>query len=737
MSGKRPYCVRVALPVPMRREFDFIWPADFSEPVVGSRVRVPFGRRTLIGIVTEAQVEPLVALEKLRPAKEQIDQISVFSPALWQSLRWATSYYQAPPGEMLMAALPKKLREGRSLQPGGERWFFVKDADAMDSLRRAPRQAGLYQYLLDAQNSTAGGLSETGLDQQEQGWRVPMKHLEEKGLVYSEQRVQPPAGNPEAGSVIELNSSQADARHRISKGLKDFECFLLHGTTGSGKTEVYFDAMDKVLADGGQVLMLVPEIGLTPQLMERVQNRFEYPVACLHSAMTDNARHLAWWQIRETQARIVVGTRSAIFAPFSNLGLIVVDEEHDTSFKQQDGVRYHARDLAIYLARTAGVGIVLGSATPSFESLLNCQRERYQYVSLEQRAAGSELPDVSILDMRRAPVENGLSLQLIEAIKARLERGEQSLLFLNRRGFAPVLYCGACGQGARCHRCDAFLTYHKSKDQVRCHHCGYQGRYDDVCRECDTAGLSPVGEGTQQVEQALGDRFPEARVLRIDRDSAARGEDLPRMLEMARSGQADIILGTQLLTKGHDFPGVTLVAILNADQGLFSSDFRGSEHLFQQLVQVAGRSGRRTVKGQVLIQTAVPEHPFFVHVREHDYNGFSEQQLDERRVLSYPPYEQAVMFRAEASKTGEGLNFLARVRSMLVDKTADIPVRIYEPVPSPMERRAGRYRAQLMVLSKDRVGLSRVLADCITALEEMPVARKVRWSVDVDPADTY
>ena len=726
--------VRVAVPIPLRAEFDFAWSSELGNAVLGTRVRVPFARRTLVGVVTEIDISTAVAKSKIKKVIARLDAQSIYSSELWNSLRWASNYYQAPLGEMLFAALPKLLRDGKATDPEGETWYTANDLGSVDSLQRAPKQRQLHTFLLER---GAVGANATILNASMQGWRTALRELLNKELIRSEQRSIEISVNEKPLRLIDLNDSQQVAVKAIAQVGQSYFPFLLHGTTGSGKTEVYFDVMDQVLACDQQVLLLVPEIGLTPQLMERVASRFSCAVVMLHSGLSDKERYLAWAQVNQNTARIVVGTRSAVFAPMRALGLIVIDEEHDASFKQQDGVRYNARDFAIYLARQWDVPIILGSATPSLESLSNAKRGRYQYLSLKRRAGGSKLPDVEIIDMRKAPVENGISLQMITAVSERLVRGEQSLLYLNRRGYAPVIYCNSCNEGAKCHRCDAYLTLHKSRQQVRCHHCGYQGVFNTECSNCGESGLSSIGEGTQQLEQVLEERFPNATVMRIDRDSAGSESKLVEMLDAVQSGAVDIILGTQMLSKGHDFPNVTLVGVLNADQGLFSSDFRGAEHLFQQLVQVAGRAGRRQVMGQVLIQTAVPDNPFFGFVAAHDFDSFSELQLSERELLRYPPYEQAVLFRAESNFPGNGLGFLHKVRTWLKQRIGERAVRIYDPVPSPMERRAGRYRAQLLLLGADRKYIRELVGDCCAMLETDRASRKVRWSVDVDPVDTY
>ena len=458
----------------------------------------------------------------------------------------------------------------------------------------------------------------------------------------------------------------------------------------------------------------------------------------MHSGLNDSERHLAWWHARNNDAQIVIGTRSAVFASFANLGLIIVDEEHDASFKQQDSVRYQARDVAIYRAKESLIPIILGSATPSLESYQHAKSGRYHYLRLDQRATAAPLPEIVLLDLNRQPAADGLSPAMLETIQNTLDSGKQAMLFLNRRGYAPVIYCKDCGAGAKCHRCDSYLTLHKPVNRMRCHHCGYQGVAEKKCHSCASPNLVEVGEGTQRVEDALGVRFPQARVLRIDRDSTRNKGELQQLLEQARSGQADILLGTQLLSKGHDFPHVAMVGILNSDQGLYSTDFRASESLFQQIVQVSGRAGRRAQTGKVLIQTHFPTHPFFAWVQQHDFDGFAQQLLLQRRQYNYPPFGYFALLRAESIHQAKGLQFLRSAK-------ADIPVfegmQIMDAIAAPMERRAGKYRAQLLILATRRSLLNSALLEWLNNLADDASARKlagaVRWSLDIDPLDHY
>ena len=488
--------------------------------------------------------------------------------------------------------------------------------------------------------------------------------------------------------------------------------------------------------------MLVPEIGLTPQLVNRFQRRFAVPMAILHSQLGDHARHQAWWRAAQGEVGIVLGTRSAVFVPLRSPGLIVLDEEHDMSFKQQDGFRYHARDVAVYRASLSRIPVVLGSATPSLETLANVDRGRYRLLSLPARAGGASLPKVSLVDLNRVPRESGIALPVLEGIQARLQHGEQILVFINRRGYALVLHCVDCDWQARCQRCDARLTYHQTRQQLRCHHCGANRSVPAHCEACGSHRLKAVGAGTQRVEATLAARFPKARVVRIDRDSTRGRDILASRLEQINAGGADILIGTQLLAKGHHFPKVTLVVVLNADQGLYGIDFRSEEMLVQQLLQVAGRSGRAQRPGEVLIQTHHPQHPVFKHILHHDYTGFARDALAQRANAGFPPSGYFALLRAEAVRSGDALRFLGQARGILqrliaAGKPAAVEpgLNIGDPVPAPMEKRAGRYRAQLLLRAPERAVLHQHLDPWLQELECLSGSRRVRWAIDVDPME--
>jgi len=530
-----------------------------------------------------------------------------------------------------------------------------------------------------------------------------------------------------------LRAEQQDAAQRIASCSGRFEAFLLHGVTGSGKTEVYLHLIAGVIERGGQALVLVPEISLTPQLEERFRHAFpEARLAVMHSGLEDIARTTAWLQAARGEAAIVLGTRLALLAPLPKLGLVVVDEEHDPSFKQQEGLRYSARDAAVYLARLAGCPVVLGTATPSLETWHNWRSGRYQRLELSERAApGARLPAIRVVDVRAQSLDAGFTAALLSAIAKRRELGEQSLVFINRRGYAPVLACEACGWTAACTRCTARMVLHSVDRCLRCHHCGAQAAVPRACPTCGNVDLRPLGRGTQRIEEALQARFPGARVVRIDRDSARRREDLARTLEGLRRGEGDILVGTQLLAKGHDFPNLTLVGVLNADTALVSTDYRAAERLFAVLAQVAGRAGRRERPGEGLVQTRYPDHPLFAALARHDFASFAQSQLEERRSAGFPPFVFEAALRAEATKLDTAMRFLRTAAAL-----ADAPegVHVYDPVPNILTRRAGLERAQLLVQSRSRPALQAYLGAISARLFEQ-APREVRWHLDVDPIE--
>ncbi len=727
--------VQIAVPVPVRRLFDYLIPPNQPLPPLGVRVRVPFGRRrTIVGIVAGATAESEVPVRRLKPITRILDAEPLFASSLLGLLQWAADYYQYPVGEVFAAALPVRLRTRDATEESGRIRFWTLTGEGVGIKPQALKRKLVQQRIVEALRVAPAGLEERALAALSARWRVAAEALIEKGWVSFQEREDLPADPTESASGPELTQAQATAV-QVILAARGFSTFLLYGVTGSGKTEVYLRAMAEVLARGDQVLVLVPEIGLTPQFVTRLQQRFAIPLAVLHSGLSDQERASAWLMARAGSARIVVGTRSAVFTPLPRLGLVVVDEEHDPSYKQQDGFRYSARDVAIMRASREGVPIVLGSATPSLETLKRAREGSYTALVLPARVGGAELPAIELLDMRRLPADDGLSHPLRAAIAQTLEKGEQALLFLNRRGFAPVWMCVACGWVAPCRRCDARLTLHRGSGRLRCHYCGADQALVTACPTCGVDGLHALGEGTQRVESALERFFPKARVIRIDRDSTRSKGSLQEKLEQVHRREVDILIGTQMLSKGHDFPDVTLVGVLNADQGLHSTDFRATERLVQQIVQVSGRAGRATKPGRVLIQTHHPTHPVFAVLQARSYDPFADYALAERREVGYPPYTYLALLRAESPKAQAALAFLHAARALARRLAEGSAVQVMEPVPSPMERRAGRYRAQLLVQSTERRALHALLTPWVEQLSELKAGKRVRWSLDVDPID--
>ncbi|MDH3514062.1 MAG: primosomal protein N' [Gammaproteobacteria bacterium] len=724
---------QVAVPAPLYREFDYVTSTTLT---TGARVRVPFGRRELVGVVLGEVARSELPSGRLKSITQPLDAGAILPPPILGLLRWAADYYHHPLGEVIHTALPVRLRQGRPPVAAGVKvWTLTAAGHAVDpqALNRAPAQ----RRMLAALAAAADGLDAEQLAKISRSAAATLKAMHAKGWVSSHLRDPAVDIKPVPLSAPSLNPAQRSAVSTIVAGLNTFHPCLVHGVTSSGKTEVYLGVIEQLLPQGKQALVLVPEISLTPQLVGRFERRFRLPIAVLHSGLNEQERLNAWVRAAEGRALIVLGTRSAVFTPLRNPGLIVVDEEHDASYKQQDGFRYSARDVAVMRAAREKIPVILGSATPSLESLKNARQGTYTLIELPERTGSAVMPSVRLLDMRRLKPSEGLSLPLREAIAGRLRKGEQSILFLNRRGFSPVWMCFDCGWVAPCKRCDARLTLHQRKQRLLCHHCGADQEVVRGCPSCRSENLHPLGEGTERVEGALQKFFPQARIERIDRDSTARRGALEEKLRRVHEGEADILVGTQMLSKGHDFPNVTLVGILNADQGLYGTDFRSGERLFQLIMQVSGRAGRADKPGEVLIQTWHPDHPLFAALQRHDFHGFAEYALGERREAGYPPYSHLALLRAESPAPGAALEFLNAARALALRDSTARDVQILTPLPAPMERRSGRYRAQLLVQSVQRAPLHAFLGQWVTQLSEAKFAKKTRWSLDVDPVDMY
>ncbi|QKE64740.1 primosomal protein N' [Aquipseudomonas campi] len=734
--------LRLALPSPLRRLFDYRAPAGVPRSALqpGMRLRVPFGRREMIGVLIEVVEHSEVPLDKLKPALELLDRRTPLPPALFKLCLWTAQYYQHSLGDTLSWALPVLLRQGEPAEARQERfWHAAPGADLNDPrLARAPRQREALRTLAQHPHGVAHSLLSKLLLNKDS-----LDLLLEKGLVQVEVRRSAPLvrhGGWLAQPELPLNAEQRAAFTAIQSGMYDFGAYLLYGVTGSGKTEVYLQLIHQCLEAGKQALVLIPEINLGPQTLERFARRFNARIALLHSGVNDRERLDAWLAARDGEADIVIGTRSALFTPLKNPGLIIIDEEHDASYKQQEGLRYHARDLALVRARQENLPIVLGSATPSLESLHNAHAGRYALLKLNQRAGGAQPPRFLRLDVKSLPLDSGISGPLQQAIGQTLAAGQQVLVFLNRRGFAPTLLCHDCGWISQCQRCDARMTLHQRSGELRCHHCGHAERPPRQCPDCAKVDLRPVGAGTERAEERLNILFPNFPVLRIDRDTTARKGTMDKLFSTITRGEPCILVGTQMLAKGHHFPRVTLVAILDADGGLYSADFRASERMAQLIVQVAGRAGRAEEPGKVIIQSHLADHPLLVQLTEQGYPAFAEQALSERRGAGLPPFAHLALLRAEAHKPGQAEGFLDEACSYAEQLQQELrlpAIELLGPVPAPMERRAGRHRAQLLLQSSSRVPLHKLLAAWLPILEAMPGGRAVRWSLDIDPIDLF
>ncbi len=730
--------VRVAINAPLSRLFDY-WVPDGQIIRPGARVRVPFGRRNQIGLVLETAAGSDLPSDKMREVSDVVDDVPLLSTTDLWLIRFVSDYYHHPIGEVVAAALPASLRQGKPLANTVHRITPTKvgtDTNLEALGKRAPRQAELLKIVADAND-----LSFSELDKRMPGWRRLRSTLIEKELIRETVASDdaedahdrgPIPGEREKGPT--LNVDQRNALRSI-RSSTEFSATLIDGVTGSGKTEVYLNLIEEQIAANKQVLVVVPEIGLTPQLVDRFRRRLGFAPALLHSGLTDTTRLSAWRNARNGHAPLIVGTRSSIFVPLRNPGLIIVDEEHDNSLKQQEGLRYSARDLAVARAKQLNIPVVLGSATPSLDTLQRCREGGYATVYLPTRAGNAVAPLMRLVDLTRFDAYEGLSDPVISAIEKNIAQDGQVLIYLNRRGFAPTLICSGCGVIAECTHCDSRMTVHAGSGLLKCHHCGAQRSIDIECTECGSP-CRPLGHGTERLEQALQSRFPQEAITRIDSDSTRLKGTMNKALALATSGAARILVGTQMLSKGHHFPNLTLVVVINADQGLFSTDFRGGEKLAQNLTQVSGRSGREEKQGEVIIQTAFPDHPFWSELIRGGYSQVAQRELAERETAVWPPFSRLALLRASAPRREDAHEFLQHARSVATQINID-GVRVLGPVSAPMERKAGRYRAQLLLQSRQRACLHELLGILRQSLEDGKTARHVRWSVDVDPIELF
>ena len=729
MSDAPAHLLKVALPLPLPRLFDYRAPhgAAAGAADVGRRVRVPFGPRELVGVV--AAVGPADGdAPELRDALALLDDAPLLHGELLESLHWLARYTHAPLGEVLATALPAALRRGEPL-PDTHAWAWrltEAGATARAGLRAGSRPRRLADLLC------AAGRDEDALDALLDGWRGAARTLARRG--YAE-RVAVPASQlapaPQPGPAPNEAQQAAIDALRAADG---FAPMLLDGVTGSGKTEVYLHAIADCLARGRQALVLVPEIGLTPQLLQRFRARLGVPVHASHSGLSDGERARTWAAALRGEARVIVGTRSAVFAPLPHAGLIVVDEEHDGSYKQQDGIRYHARDFALVRGKALDVPVVLGSATPSLETLHNARSGRYAHLRLSRRAGEAQPPAVRVLDMRKRAQQAGLLSDTLQAIRQALDAGGQVLVFKNRRGYAPVLLCHDCGWSAQCKRCDSPMTVHAGGKRLQCHHCGARQAAPPACPDCGGLALQPQGIGTERLEELLAEQFADVPVLRVDRGTTQKRDGLAQQL--AKLGDTPgILVGTQILAKGHDLPHLTRVAVVGVDEGLFSTDFRAGEKLAQQLIQVAGRAGRAGKRGDVWLQTHHPDHPLLNTLISGGYHAFAEAELEQRQMAGFPPFAHLALLRAEAQHVDAAQQFLRAAKRAL--RAHDASLEMHGPLPAPMPRRAGLHRVQLLLSSPERRALHRALDLALPDIHALPEARRTRWSLDVDPMDLY
>ncbi len=729
--------VRIAFAVPLMCFFDYLLPDDLNV-CIGARVLVPFCTQKRVGIVVELPEQSDLPLEQLKSVLAVIDERSIFTPQSWALLTWASRYYHAPLGDVLFSALPVKLRSGEStVQKSKILWKITalgEQALLSGALKQAKKQIAALQALCQSPLEKGNNEFNSAI------WSA----LKEKQFVEEiEQFVEIKSWQQSLGDLpvakaenrLSLNKQQALAFTQVLFQ-QGFAAFLLDGVTGSGKTEIYLQLIEEILKKGKQVLVLVPEIGLTPQTVQRFQSRFNVQIDVLHSNLNDTQRLNVWQRAKTGQSAVVIGTRSALFTQFADLGLIILDEEHDSSFKQQDGWRYHARDLAVVYAKQLDIPVLMGSATPSLESLNNVNLGKYQHILLSKRAGNAAMVECQLIDLKKQNVVNGLSVALLKKMEEHLQKGNQVLLFLNRRGFAPVLLCHECGWIADCQHCDKPLTYHQNQRVMRCHHCASQRPIPRQCAKCGSTNLVTTGQGTEQLEQTLQQRFPQYGITRIDRDSTARKGKLESHLNDIQQGKSQILIGTQMLAKGHHFPNVTLVALINVDSGLFSLDFRAEERLAQLYVQVAGRAGRAEKQGEVVLQTHYPEHPLLQRLLNEGYASFAAEALQMRQVMGLPPFSSQALFKAQSRKSIEAEQCLQQIADYFQQwKLAQNQphLQILGVMPAPFAKKADQYRWQLLLQHTNRAVLQQALQDF--SQQEMSKSWQVRLNLDVDPQD--
>lgn len=721
--------IRVALPIPKRQLFDYLH--DGKALAAGVRVSVSFGPRKLVGVVWETSDKSDWDISKLKSIEAVLDDTPIFNSTLLKLCAWLAQYYKHPIGDVVQTAIPVALRKGESSQVKPVEYWTLSDigqSTDLSSLSRAPKQHSLLAFLQNDDLLKSKAKSDFGA--------AAVKGLTEKDLIKSIEKRPSIKSNWQQSLLIQdkpiANVEQAIAISCIETKLNEYSCFLLDGITGSGKTEVYLQAIEQVLKQGKQVLILVPEIGLTPQTVYRFKHRFGIDVGILHSGLNNNERLQVWQQSANGQLGIIIGTRSAIFTPMLKPGLLIVDEEHDSSYKQQDGLRYHARDLAVMRAHEENIPLILGSATPALETLNNALNGKYQHLKLHQRAGNASLATQHVFDIRQQQLKFGVAQGMLDRINQHLQQGSQVMLFINRRGYAPALMCHQCGYVEHCKHCDKPFTVHKQLFKLQCHHCGSAKSIPKQCQQCQSNELVSMGVGTEQLEQGLASHFPQYSSIRIDSDSARGKNKLDKMLSSINNNEHQILIGTQILSKGHHFPNVTLVLILDVDGALFSADYRAAEHLAQLITQLAGRAGRAEKPGEMWLQTHDPGHPLLQDLINNGYGHFAQYALLERKHANLPPYSFQALFKAQALSARDAFNFLQQIGQLF---SAADNVYCLGPIPALMEKRQGQYRMQLLLQSPQRSALQKAIGQQIKKIETLNLANKIRWSLDIDPQD--
>ncbi|MXP67924.1 primosomal protein N' [Pantoea sp. Aalb] len=729
--------VQIALPLPLPRLFDYLLPPDVPQLVPGARTQVSFGNRTMIGIAVNILENSKLPLTQLKKIEKVIDDQSLFSPVLWHILHWAANYYHFPIGEVLSHALPVLLRQGKPTRINTMRKWIISDAGrkvTMESLKYAPKQQKALATILK-QPLYYNQISKHNIT------HATLKSLRTKGLcdLYEEASTIIDWRNnfKIKGKRLDLNKDQEFAVQAINKERNSYVAWLLAGITGSGKTEVYLRVLEKILACGKQALVLVPEISLTPQTIKYFRERFKAPIDILHSSLKNSERLSVWLRARNGESAIVIGTRSAIFTPLTRLGAIIIDEEHDTSYKQQEGWRYQARDLAVFRAHQENIPIILGSATPALETLHNVYNGKYRQLSLIKRIGNAKPTLHKTINIKGQQLKSGLAPILLKKIKQHLQNDNQVLIFLNRRGFSPALICHECGWVAECKLCDSYYTLHQYNHQLRCHHCNSKQTIPNQCFNCKSTHIIPVGVGTEQLEQYLHILFPNISISRIDRDNIKSQCTLEKYFLNIHRGGAHILIGTQMLAKGHHFPNVTLVSLLNVDNALFSADFRTTERFAQLYIQVAGRTGRAGKQGEVLLQTYHPEHPLLKKLMHFGYFSFAKQALLERQLVQLPPWTNHAIFHAEDIDNCQAETFLTQLRSMLeINPNKDKKTWLMGPIPSLTPKKNGRWRWQLLIQHPSRQHLQLLIKCSLLFIYTLPITRKIKWLIDIDPIES-